>query len=97
MLIRFLMFLVITWGIAIVAVWLVAAQLRKLVSKNTQNKFEKNTPQSEAHSPQSLVACQACGVYLPKEEAIDHHNCYYCSIDCQTNNQIDDDFQSGRK
>jgi len=69
------------------AVWLVASQLRRLISRSSpvnnkqKHNQQKNQPQSKAAA--ELVCCDNCGTYVPEVEAVRWQNCYYCSEACK--------------
>tara|TARA_R110002110_G_scaffold271566_1_gene486944 strand:+ start:42359 stop:42688 length:330 start_codon:yes stop_codon:yes gene_type:complete len=87
--VRVIVFLFVIWGLAMGAVWLVASQLRRFVSRSTSNFGQhKNSQKQNSNREQpkiaaELVSCKSCGIYIPEEEAIKGHNCYYCSDACK--------------
>jgi hypothetical protein len=77
MIVRVVVFLFVIWGLAMGAVWLVASQLRRLIGRATPGSNKQPKIAAE------LVCCKSCGTYVPEEEAIMSHNCYYCSDVCK--------------
>jgi len=83
MIVRLIVFLFVIWGLAMGAVWLIASQLRRLVSRPNPKKQTQHQSQQQSKIAAELVCCDNCGTYIPEEEAITCHNCYYCSDTCK--------------
>ena len=67
----------------ILFIWFILWFGRRLFIKAKQNKeYKKMMGQKTAATPQqskAMVRCEYCGVYLPKEEALNSgNNRYYC-------------------
>lgn len=54
------------------AVWLVLLLLRQY------RRSLERTPKSARREPEDMVACDVCGVHLPRSESILKHGAYYC-------------------
>jgi uncharacterized protein len=66
----------------IVLIWL-AIQLYKRLTRPSTNSRRK----PKAKPVQTFVACDICGLHVPREEAIEHAGRYYCSVDHRDNGQ----------
>lgn len=59
----------------ILIIWL-AIQLYKRLTRPSASSQRK----TKAKAMQTFVACDNCGLHVPRDEAIEHAGRYYCSV-----------------
>ena len=61
------------------ATYFIFKLLRKLIGKALNPLSPAKTASKTAALPQAVVACDQCGVYIPRAEALAHDGKHYCS------------------
>lgn len=64
--------------IRILIIALVAWLLLRML-KNWINRYQVNQQHSHKPGIETIVRCSHCGLHIPKQEAIESDNKYYCS------------------
>jgi uncharacterized protein len=64
-----------------IALKLIAVVQRKGTLKEPPPEPPPETPRQAPKSLPSLVACQKCGLHLPRQDAIEKQGHYFCSME----------------
>ena len=61
------------------ATYFIFKLLRKFIGKALNSLPPAKTAPKTAALPQAVIACDQCGVYIPRDEALAHDGKHYCS------------------